>query len=75
MENKKDLIIRIFVTVTIIVLLIVVSIRKPHNMIASPINVCKEDSLQNVINQLQIDIENEEDGWDDKENRYEQILF
>jgi hypothetical protein len=38
-------------------------------------HVCKEDSLQKVINQLQIDIENEEDGWDKKESRYESILF
>ena len=37
--------------------------------------ICREDSLQNVVNQLQIDIENQEDGWDDKEKRYEQILF
>jgi len=36
---------------------------------------CKEDSLQNVINQMKIDIENEEDGWDKKERRYEDILF
>ncbi len=36
---------------------------------------CKEDSLQNVINELQINFENEEDGWDDKEKRYSQILF
>ena len=38
-------------------------------------HVCKEDSLQKVINQLQIDIENEEDGWDKKEQRYENIIF
>lgn len=37
--------------------------------------ICKEDSLQNVINQLQVDIETGEDGWDNKEKRYEEILF
>ena len=37
--------------------------------------ICKEDSLQNVINDLKIEIENEEDGWDEKEKRYENILF
>ena len=36
---------------------------------------CKEDSLQNVINQLVIDKEHNEDGWDDKEKRYEQVIF
>jgi hypothetical protein len=44
-------------------------------MVPTPIETCKQDSLQNVVNQLQIDIENQEDGWDDKEKRYEQILF
>ena len=77
MINKKDLLIRVFGGVIIIVLLTIIAIRKPHDMVPPPIemNECKEDSLQNVINQLQIDIENEEDGWDNKEKRYEQILF
>jgi hypothetical protein len=75
MENKKDLLIRVFGGVIIIVLLTIISIRKPHDMVPPRIDGCKEDSLQNVINQLQIDFENEEDGWDNKEKRYEQILF
>ena len=75
MINRKDLLIRILGGITIIVLLTIVAIRKPHNMVPPRIDGCKEDSLQNVINQLQIDIENEEDGWDSKEKRYEQILF
>jgi gas vesicle protein len=37
--------------------------------------ICKEDSLQNVINQMKIEYENQEDGWDSKEKRYEQVLF
>jgi hypothetical protein len=36
---------------------------------------CKEDSLQKIINQMEIDLENEQDGWDFKERRYEEILF
>lgn len=36
---------------------------------------CKEDSLQNVINNLQAELQMSEDGWDKKENRYEDILF
>lgn len=36
---------------------------------------CKEDSLKNVINGLQAELEMAEDGWDKKENRYEDILF
>lgn len=75
MTNKKDLLIRVFGSVIIIVLLTIIATRKPHNMVAPSVNICKEDSLQSVINQLQIDLENEEDGWDSKEKRYEQILF
>jgi hypothetical protein len=44
-------------------------------MVPPPINISKEDSLQNVINQLIVDKEHDEDGWDNKEKRYEQILF
>ena len=75
MINRKDLLIRILGKITIIVLLTIVAIKKPHDIVPPRIDGCKEDSLQNVINQLQIDIENEEDGWDSKEKRYEQILF
>jgi hypothetical protein len=46
---------------------------KPNVVITT--NICKEDSLQNVINQLKVDIETGEDGWSDKEKRYEDILF
>jgi hypothetical protein len=38
-------------------------------------HVCKEDSLRNVIQSLQIDITTLEDGFDFKERRYEEILF
>jgi hypothetical protein len=37
--------------------------------------VCKEDSLQNVINELQMDLKMQSDGFDSKERRYEDILF
>jgi hypothetical protein len=44
-------------------------------MVPPVIQTCKEDSLISKINDLQIELENEQDGWDDKEKRYEQILF
>jgi hypothetical protein len=75
MEIKKETIIRIFGAIIIVILLTIIAVRKPDNMIPPPIETCKQDSLQNVINQLQIDFQNEEDGWDNKEKRYEQILF
>lgn len=75
MGNKKDLLIRVIGGSIIIILLTIIAIRKPHSMVSEPIIISKEDSLQNVINQLQIDLESEQDGWDDKEKRYEQVLF
>ncbi len=38
-------------------------------------HVCEEDSLRNVIKQMQVDISTLENGWDSKERRYEDILF
>ena len=37
--------------------------------------ICKEDSLQNVINKLQMDLKMQSDGFDSKEKRYSEILF
>jgi hypothetical protein len=75
MENKKDLLIRVFGGVIIIVLLTIISIRKPHDMVPPRIDGCKEDSLQNVIIELQMDLKMQSDGFDSKERRYEDILF
>jgi hypothetical protein len=75
MTNRKDFLIRVFGGTVIIVLLTIIAIRKPHDMIPPPIETCKEDSLQNVINELVIEKEHVEDGWDNKEKRYEQVLF
>jgi hypothetical protein len=37
--------------------------------------ICKEDSLQNFINELQMDLKIQSDGFDAKEKRYEEIIF
>jgi hypothetical protein len=37
--------------------------------------ICKADSLQNVINELQMDLKMQSDGFDSKEKRYSEILF
>jgi hypothetical protein len=76
MENR-DTMTSVIIGISVIVLLIIIAVNKPHNMVPPPItkNECKEDSLLNVINEMKIDIEHEEDGWDEKEKRYESILF
>lgn len=39
------------------------------------ITECRADSLQSVIDSLQIDIKMSEDGFDTKERRYEDVIF
>ena len=46
---------------------------KPISVVST--TICKEDSLQNVINELQMDLKMQSDGFDSKEKRYEEILF
>jgi hypothetical protein len=38
-------------------------------------HICKEDSLREVVYNLKSELEIAEDGWDKKEQRYEDILF
>ena len=75
MEYRKKFILQTLVIILLILSMIYMTIDKPSIVYHDSTETCKEDSLQNVINQLQIDIENEEDGWDNKEKRYEQALF
>lgn len=37
--------------------------------------ICKEDSLQNVVNELQMELKMQLDGFDSKERRYDDIIF
>ena len=46
---------------------------KPNVVITT--NICKEDSLQNVVNELQMELKILSDGFDSKEKRYSDILF
>ena len=76
MENKNNLLM-----VLLIAIAILLSWGLTNDFIrrSAPIengtHVCKEDSLRNVIQSLQIDITTLEDGWDSRETRYEQIIF
>jgi hypothetical protein len=75
MENRNNALLMILV---VIVILLSWGLTKNFNEHNAPIvetSSCKEDSLQNVINELIVDKEHDEDGWDNKEKRYEQTLF
>jgi hypothetical protein len=46
---------------------------KPTSVVTT--NICKEDSLINLVNELRMDLKMQSDGFDSKERRYEDILF
>ena len=75
MENK-DAVIRLLMGFIIIMVLLNMALYKPHDQIApKPIsNECNVDSLQSVINDLQSDLKLQEDGFDSKEHRYEDVI-
>ena len=76
MENKDKSLLIVGALVSLFFILISsIYFNDESTVVVKTSTICREDSLQNVINQLKIDIENEQDGWDDKEKRYEQILF
>lgn len=78
MENRNNLLLILLVAV---VILLSWGLTKDFNKRSAlaPLpdsgHVCKEDSLQSVINQMIVDKESDEDGWDKKEQRYEDIMF
>jgi hypothetical protein len=76
MENKNNVLLISFVAIAV---LLSWGLAENYNQRSAPVaidaHVCKEDSLRNVIQSLQIDITTLEDGWDSRETRYEQIIF
>jgi hypothetical protein len=70
-----DIIIKLIVLFVLIYLVVVPNKNYAPQPINTPFYVCKEDSLQEVIKRMEIDKETQEDGWDNKERRYESILF
>lgn len=75
MEEKEVKTWHILVFTALVAFMIFVIYNKPKIEYITIKNECKEDSLRNVIGQLENDLKNEEDGWDNKEKNYEQIIF
>lgn len=77
MESRNNT--TIMVILIIIVFLISFGLTKNYDKQntseLTQIHICKEDSLQQEINRLRAEIKSDEDGWDSKEKRYEDILF
>ena len=75
MENNEVKTWHVLVFTGLLAFMIFIIYQKPETTHQTEASNCKDDSLQSVINQLQGELEIEEDGWDKKENRYEDILF
>jgi len=75
MENKDRsvLVIGAFVSLFGVLVSLMYFNDKPAHVLTT--TICKEDSLQNVINQLQMDFKMQSDGFDSKEKEYDQIIF
>ncbi len=75
MESRNNVMLIVLFGIMILLSIGLTNNFNEHKSPTAETKTCKEDSLQTVINDLIIEKENDEDGWDDKEKRYEQILF
>jgi len=75
MENNevKPWHLLIFTSLCLVMIYMIYS--HPIKVVEKIENNCKEDSLRLVIEQLQSELQVEEDGWDKRENRYENVIF
>ena len=49
---------------------------KKDDIVQEPLTIeCKADSLQSVIDSLNSEFETQREGWENKEKRYENIIF
>jgi hypothetical protein len=72
-DNMKALL--AFILGAALIQLIFWTLLRPADTPPEPVTTeCKADSLQNVIDSLQIDIKMSEDGFDAKERRYEDVI-
>jgi len=75
MENKDRSVLLIGAIVSLFGVLVSLMYFNDKPDVVITTNICKEDSLQNVINELQMDLKMQSDGFDYKEKRYSEILF
>ena len=74
-DNMK-LILSIIIGIMIFQLVWWASTYKKDNIVQEPITAeCKADSLQIVIDSLNSEFEIQREGWENKEKRYENIIF
>ena len=75
MEYRKKFILQTLVILVLIACMFYMAINKPDIVYHDTTESCKEDSLQKIINELQMENKILSDGFDSKEKRYEEIIF
>jgi hypothetical protein len=75
MDYRRNIIFQSILIMVLVSCMVYMAIDKPSIIYKDSTETCEEDSLRLVINQILIDKENDEDGWDRKETRYENIIF
>ena len=75
MEYRKKFILQTLVILVLIACMFYMAIDKPDIVYHDTTESCKEDSLQKIINELQMENKILSDGFDSKEKRYEEIIF
>jgi hypothetical protein len=76
MENRNNILLPLLITVVIFLAWgLTKNFNEQNQVVAPQTHICKEDSLLKVINQMEVDLEMFDDGWDYKEKRYEEVLF
>lgn len=73
MENKKNI---LLIALSLVIIVLSLKIASTNDEpIAPTAHVCEEDSLKSLVNELLMQKELDENGWDKKEIRYEQVIF
>lgn len=75
MENNEVKTWHILIFTGLLAFMIFIIYQRPEITHQTEVSNCKEDSLREVVNNLKSELEIAEDGWDKKEQRYEDILF
>jgi hypothetical protein len=75
MNYRRNIIFQSILIMALVSCMVYMVIDKPSIIYKDSTETCKEDSLQTVINQMEVDLEMFDEGWDYKEKRYEEVLF
>jgi hypothetical protein len=75
MENRNNVLIISLIAVVVLLSWGLTKNFNEHNASIVETKTCKEDSLKTIIESLKHELEAQDNGFDSKEKRYENILF